>query len=73
MSAAQEYAQPVPLISPTGQCVRETRARYNLSHEAAAELVHVSSNAWYKWEAGSRQMDLARWELFLIKLGERTP
>lgn len=58
---------------PSGQCVREARTKYDLTAEAAAELVHATANAWWKWEAGTRQMDLARWELFLLKVGERRP
>lgn len=65
---AMEYE---PLEAPTPQQVREKRAEYALTAAKAAELVHVTPNAWFKWEGGSRPMDVSRWELFLFKIGER--
>lgn len=73
MSVEYKPWRPAVLKLPTAQRVREARAQYDLSPDEAAELVHVTTNAWYKWEAGTRQMDLARWELFLIKAQEYTP
>ena len=37
------------------------------TQQQAAELVHVDGRAWRRWEAGERGINLAAWELYLIK------
>lgn len=59
--------------SPAAHEVRKTRTKHQMTVEEAANLVHATANAWYKWESGNRSMDPARWELFLIKIGEQKP
>jgi DNA-binding transcriptional regulator YiaG len=72
---AESAALPADVLdgAPPAHQVRELRAHYDLTAAAAAELVHVTENAWRKWERGARAMDLAHWELFLIKIGARKP
>lgn len=55
---------------PTAAMVREQRAAYGLTVKQAAALVHVTDNAWTKWEGAARSMDLAHWELFIRKARE---
>lgn len=70
MAANPVYTYPV-LEPPTALQVKEKRAEYDLTAKTAGELVHVTENAWFKYERGARAMDAARWELFLFKIGER--
>lgn len=47
--------------------VRAARLRAGLTQEQAAYLVHLSSAVrWSEYERGVRQIDPARWELFLL-------
>lgn len=53
--------------NPTPAKIKEARTKAGLTQAKAAELVHGSESGWRKWEAGDRPMNLAAWELFLIK------
>ena len=48
--------------------IRQARIQSGLTQKAAADLVHVTLNAWQKWESGERPINMAAWELFLIKV-----
>jgi DNA-binding transcriptional regulator YiaG len=61
-TSAETTARP-PL--PTE--VRELREAYQMTPLAAAQLVFVSERSWKEWEAGTRPMKRAYWELFKIK------
>lgn len=52
---------------PTPQEIKEARADAGLTQQQAANLVHVSLNAWQKWEGGQVKINQAAWELFLLK------
>ena len=52
---------------PTPQKIKEARAYAGLTQTQAANLVHVSLNAWQKWEGGRTKMSETAWDLFLIK------
>lgn len=53
---------------PTGIEVRAARDSAELTQAEAAELVHLgSAMRWSEYERGVQAIDLARWELFLIK------
>ena len=52
---------------PTPQEIKEARAYAGLTQTQAANLVHVSLNAWQKWEGGRTKMSETAWDLFLIK------
>lgn len=51
----------------TPEQIKEARQRAGLSQSAAAALVYRSTRNWQQWEAGDREMDMALFELFLIK------
>src|SRR3990167_457942 len=55
---------------PTPKQVAAARKRAGLTQAQAAELVHLgASTRWAEYENGTRRIDLARWELFLNKIG----
>lgn len=63
--------------SPTPDDVRLLRVRHGLTQEQACELVHVTVDAWSRWEAAPktarhRVMPPGLWELIRIKVGEAT-
>ena len=50
---------------------RRLRESHGLSLAQMADLARLSSRqAWAAYEAGTRDIDLARWELCLLLLGE---
>lgn len=51
---------------PTKEDIKKARNAAGLTQAEAADVVHVSADAWRKWEQGS-PMNMAAWELFLIK------
>ena len=51
---------------PTKEDIKKARNAAGLTQAEAADVVHVSVDAWRKWEQGS-PINLAAWELFLIK------
>lgn len=60
------------LRRPTPEEIKAARERLLLSQEAAAAFVHRATRVrWAEWEAGKHAIDLAVWELFLIKTGLR--
>ena len=67
--------QAQPLTPPTTADVRAARLAVGLTQAAAAGLVHRTDSArWREWERPGptgRVIDLAVWELFLIKSGLR--
>lgn len=53
---------------PDRGTIKAARIEAGLTHQEAADLVHLGAfTRWYEYENGSRNIDLARWELFLIK------
>jgi DNA-binding transcriptional regulator YiaG len=59
--------QPTPAqIKSARENVGDTQA------EAAARVHSPSYRAWQNWEAGTRTIPLASWELYLIKTGQKT-
>lgn len=63
---------PGPDANPKPELIAQTRKRHGLGVDQAAPLVHASVQRWTRWESGERRMDAAVWELFLLKIGERT-
>lgn len=58
--------------NPSPDEIAQTRARAGLTQQAAAKLVYKSVIAWKKWEAGDRRMPPDTWELFNIKIADKT-
>lgn len=52
---------------PTPEQIRAARLAAQLTQTQAAELCHRSLRAWQQAEDGSRNLDLAAWELFLLR------
>lgn len=51
--------------------ILQARTAAGLSQSAAAALVHLSSGLrWSEYERGVRNIDPARWELFLLLTGQ---
>lgn len=56
------------LAQPGADDILVARARAELTQQAAAELVGRKDSArWREWESGRHQIDIAVWELFLLK------
>jgi len=53
--------------SPSPSDVRAARLAEGLTLAAASALIHSRWRSWQNWEAGTRRMHPAMWELFLIK------
>ncbi|MDD2978141.1 helix-turn-helix domain-containing protein [Aquabacterium sp.] len=65
-------------MTPTPAQIRAARESAGLSQEAAAALIHKTRSAWAQWEAresasNHRAMDPAFWELFLLKIKQKSP
>lgn len=61
------------LKQPTPVEIKEVRTRAGLTQQQTAEVVHRADGArWREWEGGKYHIDLAVWELFLLKTGQRT-
>lgn len=59
------------LPQPTPENIRRARDGADLTQADAAELVHLgSAKRWSEYERGAQAIDVARWELFLIKTGQ---
>lgn len=60
------------LLHPSPAQIEAARATTGMTQKAAAELVHRGDGArWREWASGKHAIDLAVWELFLIKTGLR--
>lgn len=58
-------------MTPTKEQVISARTASGLTQTEAAEMVYLSSfTRWSEYERGERNMDAARYELFLIKTGQ---
>lgn len=56
---------------PEPETVSSARTRVGLTQAQAAKIVGLSSpSRWSEYERGARVIDMARWELFLIKTGQ---
>jgi hypothetical protein len=55
---------------PTGAEIRSARIGARLSQKECATIVGLSHGSrWAEFEANTRKIDTARWELFLLKIG----
>jgi hypothetical protein len=56
------------LKQPTSAEIKEVRTLAGFTQQKAAELVHRANGArWREWEGGKHKIDMAVWELFLVK------
>jgi len=59
------------ITRPTTDEIRAARAESKLDRASAAALVHLGHAVrWAEYETGARAIDLAKWELFLLKTGQ---
>ena len=65
-------AKATALKQPTTAEIKAMRGLGGLTQQKAAELVYrVDGARWREWEGGKYEIDMAVWELFLIKAGLR--
>ncbi len=57
------------LALPTPAQIKAERAKHGLTQAQAGAVVHAAERTWQEWEAGRREMNLANWELFTLKMG----
>jgi len=57
--------------SPTKLQIVAAREKAGLTQTEAAKLIYKALRTWQQWEAGSRDMDPAYWELFKIKTHQK--
>lgn len=65
--------RPTAASNPTPQAILEARQAAGLTQTQAATLIHASLRGWQEWEAGTRRMHPAMFELFRIKTGQAKP
>lgn len=58
------------MIAPTASQISTAREQAGLSQQQAAELVHVDIRSWRRWELAERGINMAAWELFLLRTGQ---
>ena len=59
------------ITQPCAEEIRAVRADSKLTQAEAAALVHLGHRMrWTEYETGVRNIDLARWELFLLKTNQ---
>ena len=51
---------------PDPATIREARDGVLQTQAEAAACVHATRRTWQEWEAGTRKMPLAAWELYLL-------
>jgi hypothetical protein len=56
-----------PHQNPTTEAIVAARVQANMTQLQAATLIYSTLTNWQSWEAGSKRMHPAFFELFLIK------
>lgn len=59
--------------SPTPAQVIALRKRFKMTAQEFADIVYMTQDSVYSWEAGRRQCPPAVWELLLIFFGKAQP
>ncbi len=57
-------------MTPIPSEIRAAREAAGLTQTQAGALCHRSLRAWQDAEAGTRNLDAAAWELFLLRVGQ---
>lgn len=55
------------MIAPTAAQISAAREQAGRSQQQAADLVHVDIRSWRRWELAERGVNMAAWELFLLR------
>ena len=58
------------MTTPSAAEISAARQQAGLSQQQAADLVHVDIRSWRRWELDERAVNLAAWELFLLRAGQ---
>ena len=53
---------------PNPREIKDARAKAGLTQAKAGELIGATRRAWQEWEGGRRNMPVAKWGLFQIKV-----
>jgi DNA-binding transcriptional regulator YiaG len=53
------------------EIIKQARKDAGLTQSQAADLIYKTWRCWAQWEAGDRRMDLAYYELFMIRCAQR--
>lgn len=65
------YVEPQQAGTPSKEAVRTAREAAGQSQAEAAALVHLGHvSRWSEYERGIRDMDVARWQLYLLLTGQ---
>lgn len=56
--------------APSAEQIQAARLKAGLTQSQCAALVHVDLRSWRRWELAERQINLAAWELFLLRTGQ---
>lgn len=58
------------MSKPTPEQVKQARTTAGLTQKQAAEVIYKKILAWQRYESGDREMDVALYELFMLKTGQ---
>lgn len=58
--------------APISEDIRAARKHAGDTQEQAGQRVYAGRRTWQDWENGVAQINLAAWELYLIKTGQST-
>lgn len=61
-----------PASNPEPESILAARTNAGLTQTQAAELIYSALRTWQQWEAGDRRMHPGLWELFNIKIREKS-
>ena len=53
--------------NPTPEQIKQARKDAGLTQTQASDLIYKSCRAWQQYEKGDREMDIAFFELFMLK------
>ena len=59
------------MSKPTPEQVKQARTTAGLTQKQAAEVIYKKILAWQRYESGDREMDVALYELFMLKTGQK--
>lgn len=62
------FAGLLDLLCVTRGRIAASRKAAGLTQDQAAALVHAATRTWQDWEYGAREMPMAQWELWCIKV-----
>lgn len=54
--------------NPSPAAIKEAREKAGMTQTEAAAVIYCSLRAWQEWEAGTRRMHPAMWELWRLKV-----